>query len=653
LSISLIYLRGLSLPATGTPPHHTISEIKMTYEKISLPLQSLDTATDDVKPILEGVHKKFGKIPNIVATMANAPVTLQNYAALGANFANAGFKPAEQQIIFLTISVENGCDYCTAAHSTALKGGFKMPAEIVAAIRDNASTGDVERDALIETVRELVRGKGYLSAQTRDAFLAAGYTLTQLIDLLSAIAMKTLTNYLHPLPHPPPLPANPAQAFKPPPPRRRPPPRHADIKRFVARPPPPGILRRMSGRCRRYKMTHPTKPLSGPLVLLMATAISATAANLYYSQPLVPAIGETFGLSEGSMGLIPSAAQLGYAAAILLISPLGDTMSRRTLISYLSVLLTLALLGIWAAPSFGVLIAAAIAVGLGANITQQLIPLGAALSTPEHRGRIMGTLMTGLTIGILLSRTVSGSIAEYFGWRSVFLFAAILASLFGVLLRMNLPSNRPKVTLSYPALIASMFGLVRRHKLLRESALTGALWFAAFNALWATLAIHVTGEPLNYGVQQAGLFGLVGLAGIFGAKLAGRLVDSQGPARIITAALGLVTAAFVVLFFWGESLGGLIVGVILLDLGVFGAQIPNQVRVFSIDPNAQSRMNAVYMLGYYLAAAIGSAGGVKVMSIAGWHGVAVFGLLLAITALLHHLIRNMRKIMPAHPSAAG
>ncbi|MBU2961841.1 MFS transporter [Citreicella sp. C3M06] len=383
--------------------------------------------------------------------------------------------------------------------------------------------------------------------------------------------------------------------------------------------------------------TSTPTPLSRPLLLLMATAIAATAANLYYNQPLLPSIQQSLGLDDGAVGLVPSATQLGYAAAILFISPLGDVMNRRSLIGYLSILLTLSLLAVFVAPGFFVLIIAFFAVGLGANITQQLLPIGASLAPPARKGAIMGTLMTGLTIGILLSRTVSGTIAEYFGWRAVFLVAAAMAALFGVLLRMNLPDNKPKVSLSYPALIVSMFGLLRKHRLLRESALTGALWFAAFNALWATLAIHVTGEPFDYSVQQAGLFGLVGMAGIFGAKLAGRLVDTHGPARIIAVALGLVVASFAVLAIWGDSMAGLVSGIILLDLGVFGAQIPNQVRVFSIDPNAQSRMNAVYMLGYYIAAALGSAVGVKVMSVAGWHGMAMFGLALASLGLVHHL----------------
>lgn len=386
--------------------------------------------------------------------------------------------------------------------------------------------------------------------------------------------------------------------------------------------------------------TSKSTTLSQPLLFLMAAAIAATAANLYYNQPLLPSIQETFGLSDGELGLIPSATQLGYAAAILLISPLGDVMRRRSLIGYLSILLTLSLFSVFLAPSFIVLMVAFFIVGLGANITQQLLPIGASLAPPERKGAVMGTLMTGLTTGILLSRVVSGSIAEYFGWRSVFLIAGLLAAAFGILLRRNLPDNAPKASLSYPALIASMFGLVRKHRLLRESVLTGALWFAAFNALWATLAIHVTDAPFSYNVQQAGLFGLVGMAGIVGAKLSGRLVDRLGAARIITAALGLVVTSFVVLAIWGDSLVGLIVGIILLDVGVFGAQIPNQVRVFSIDPAAQSRMNAVYMLGYYLAAAIGSALGVKVMSLAGWYGLTLLGMALASIALAHHLIRQ-------------
>ena len=379
------------------------------------------------------------------------------------------------------------------------------------------------------------------------------------------------------------------------------------------------------------------KSIPTPLLLLMAIAVSASAANLYYSQPLLPFMGAAFGVSQSSIGFIPFATQIGYATAILLISPLGDTMVRRTLVNYLSILLTTASLAVLLAPSFAVLVIAFFLIGIGASITHQLIPLGAALSNPETRGKTLGTLMTGLTVGILLSRTLSGSIAEYYGWRAVFFVTTILAALIGILLRAYLPSNQPKVSLGYFELIQSMFVLLKKHKLLRDSTLVGASWFAAFSALWATLAIHVTDAPLFLTVQQAGLFGLIGLAGIFGAKASGQLVESVGPRRLITIALMIVVLSFVVLATWGDSISGLVVGIILLDLGVFAAQIPTQVRVFSIDPDAQSRLNAVYMLGYYTAAALGSLAGVKVMSTWGWTGVSIFGLILATAGLLYHL----------------
>lgn len=391
-----------------------------------------------------------------------------------------------------------------------------------------------------------------------------------------------------------------------------------------------------------------SSPISRGLLLLMTIAVAATAANLYYNQPLLADMAASLGVSQGTIGMIPSATQFGYAVATLLISPLGDTMDRRLLIRNLSITLAMASLGVFLSPSLWPLLVASFVVGLGANITQQLIPLAASLSTPQRRGKVIGTLMTGLTIGILLSRTLSGSIAEYWDWRSVFLVAAILAIVIGVSLYRQLPSRAPAVKMAYPRLIASMFTLLKRHALLRESALTGALWFAAFNAMWATLALHVTDTPFDYSVQQAGLFGIIGLAGIIGAKASGRLVNRVGAGPLISLALTMVVAAFAVLGLWGDSLTGLIIGIILLDLGVFAAQIPNQVRVFSIDPEAQSRMNAVYMLCYYTGAGLGSAVGVKMMSLFGWQGMAVFGLTLGALALVHHLLRQRRPAAPSH-----
>lgn len=380
--------------------------------------------------------------------------------------------------------------------------------------------------------------------------------------------------------------------------------------------------------------------LSKSLLFLIAISIAATVSNLYYNQPLLPAIGTSMGINDIYLGYIPSASQLGYAVAILFISPLGDTMNRKLLISYLSITLTIALFSIYLAPNFLTLLIATFMVGLSANITQQLIPLVASLSKPEEKGKNIATVMMGLTIGILLSRTISGSIAEYFGWESVFLVAAIVAIIIAVLLNRILPNNKASVSLPYFKLIKSMFELIKIHAVLRQAAITGFLWFTAFNALWATLAIHVMGDTFSYSVQQAGLFGFVGLAGIFGAKISGKFINDMGANRLITIALTFIITGFLIMFLFGDSLIGLVIGILLVDLGVFGAQIPNQFRIFSIDPKAQSRMNAVYMLFYYLGAAIGSILGVKVISTFNWQALTIFAGILSLIAIIYHLIKT-------------
>lgn len=384
--------------------------------------------------------------------------------------------------------------------------------------------------------------------------------------------------------------------------------------------------------------------LSSGLVFLMALTISATVANLYYNQPLLPSIGESLGISSGHLGFIPSATQLGYAAAILFISPLGDRFDRKLLIRFLSITLVFGSLATYFSSSLVPLVLASFVVGVSSNITQQLIPLAASLSTPEEKGRVIGSLMTGLTIGILVSRTISGAIAEHFGWQMVYLFAAALAVVFGLLLMKFLPHSTPTSNLPYPKLLMSMLSLFKQHALLRNATITGGLWFAAFNALWATLAIHVADAPFHYTAEQAGLFGVLGLAGISSAKIAGRLVNKYGSKLLISVGISLVIAGFVVFALFGDTLTGMIVGVLLVDFGVFGSQIPNQVRIFSIVPKAQSRINAVYMLGYYLFGALGSMFGVQVLSAMQWHGLTIFALILSGSALAYHQITSKKTV---------
>lgn len=387
-------------------------------------------------------------------------------------------------------------------------------------------------------------------------------------------------------------------------------------------------------------MTKPqpqqNQSLSRFILLLMTTAIAATAANLYYNQPILPLIAREFALNNSQIGSIPALTQFGYAFALLFISPLGDSIARRRLISVLSCLLVIACSMAVVATNLALLLVAVFLIGVSANITQQLIPFAASMVSKENKGATLGTLMMGLTLGILLSRTLSGLVAEHLGWRSVFVMSAVLAAFFGILLQLFLPSNKPQSNLGYWALIKSTLGLFAQHKSLQIFTLSGACWFAAFNVLWATLALYVYEQPFNYSTQQAGLFGVIALAGVIGAKASGKWVNILGSKALIMYALILGAIGFAVSGLFTGNLLALIVGIILIDFAIFSAQVANQVRVFSIDPAAQSRINGIYMLGYYLGGALGSIAGVKAFSLYQWPGVVVVG----ITFILLSVIFN-------------
>jgi len=371
-----------------------------------------------------------------------------------------------------------------------------------------------------------------------------------------------------------------------------------------------------------------SQSLSRFILLLMTAAIAATAANLYYNQPILPLIGHEFDLNNAQLGSIPALTQFGYAFALLFLSPLGDSIARRRLIGILSYLLVAACVFAAISPSLPVLLLSVFLIGVSANITQQLIPFAASMVSPENKGATLGTLMMGLTIGILLSRTLSGFVGEQFGWRSVFVMSAALAAVFGVLLRIFLPTNTPHTTLRYFPLIKSSLSLFIKHKSLQKFTLAGTFWFASFNVLWATLAIYVSDAPFNYNAQQAGLFGVIALAGVIGAKSSGKWVNKLGSKTLVMMALAAIGFAITGLF--AGNLVSLIVGIILIDFAVFSAQVANQVRVFSIDPAAQSRINGIYMLGYYTGGALGSMAGVKAFALYQWPGVVVVSIVFII-----------------------
>ncbi|MGP8438373.1 MFS transporter [Paraburkholderia fungorum] len=373
------------------------------------------------------------------------------------------------------------------------------------------------------------------------------------------------------------------------------------------------------------------------LLLLLATIAGVAVANIYYNQPLLDNFRQSFPSSASWVGAVPAVTQLGYAAGMLLLAPLGDRFDRRRLILLQIVGMCIALVVAAAAPTLSVLIIASLAIGVLATIAQQAVPFAAELAPASARGHAVGTVMSGLLLGILLARTAAGLVAEYFGWRAVFGVSVVALLVLAVVIILRLPKSKPTSTLPYGKLMVSMWHLIVEHRALREASLTGAAMFAAFSIFWSVLALLLAGAPFHLGPQAAGLFGIVGAAGAMAAPLAGKFSDRRGPRTIITVSIVLVAISFVVFALSAKSIVGLVIGVIVLDIGVQAAQISNQSRIYALKPEARSRVNTVYMVAYFIGGAVGSGVGAVVWPAFGWIGVSVAGVAFAGLAAWNHL----------------
>lgn len=383
--------------------------------------------------------------------------------------------------------------------------------------------------------------------------------------------------------------------------------------------------------------TH--EKLPGSLILLLAASAGFGVAALYYSQPMLGVLGPDIGASARSVGFVPTLTQLGYALGILLLAPLGDRFDRRRIILAKASVLVLALLGAAFSPSVAPLLAASLVIGLAATLAQDVVPAAATLAPEAHRGRIVGTVMTGLLLGILLSRVLAGFVAEHFGWRAMFVVAAVSIALIGVAAARGLPRLRPTTHLGYGALLGSLGGLWKRHGALRRAAFAQALLSVGFSAFWSTLAVMLHGAPFHLGSAAAGAFGLAGAAGALAAPVAGRLADRRGPELVIRMGAALVAVSFAAMLFApllatpAARLGLIVVAAIGFDFGLQAALIAHQTIVYGIDPGARSRLNAVFFTGVFVGMATGSALGALVLAQWGWSGVAAMASVSALGAL--------------------
>lgn len=373
------------------------------------------------------------------------------------------------------------------------------------------------------------------------------------------------------------------------------------------------------------KMTRHHHGLSPALIALMSIATGLSVASNYYAQPLLDAIARAFSLSPDLAGFIVTAAQLGYAAGLLFLVPLGDMFERRRLIVSMTLLAAGGMLITASSTTLGMMVLGTALTGLFSVVAQILVPLADTLAAPEKRGKVIGTIMSGLLLGILLARTVAGLLASLGGWRTVYWVASVLMVIMAIALWRGLPKVKQDTQLNYPQLLGSIFTLFAKEKVLRTRALLGCLSFANFSILWTSMAFLLASPPFNFSEGVIGLFGLVGAAGALGARPFGSLADKGKAHLTTTVSLGLLLLSWLAIAWGQNSVLALIIGILLLDLTVQGVHITNQTVIYRLKPEARNRLTAGYMTSYFVGGAAGSLISASAWQHAGWTGVSIAG----------------------------
>ena len=385
------------------------------------------------------------------------------------------------------------------------------------------------------------------------------------------------------------------------------------------------------------------KRVSDTVLYLMSLSAGLIVANLYYNQPLLQMISESFGVTESAVSNVALATQLGYAVGLLFVIPLGDMVSNQKILKIDFTLMIISLLAAVFSTSLWFLVVASFFIGCTSALPQLFVPMAAQLSNPENRGRAIGIVMSGLLIGILASRVVSGFIGEQFGWRTMYLIATVMMLLLFIVLKLKLPQVTPVYKGNYKNLMKSLVHFFKAEPSLRLAAVRGGLSFAGLSAFWTTL-VFLMEDNFGYGSGITGTFGLVGVVGALAASVVGKLSDKMSKNRIIITATSIFIFSWTVFLFSHHSIIGIIIGVILIDLGQQSLHIANQNIIFSKNENARNRINTVYMVIFFMGGALGTILGALAWQHYQWTGVSVLGLALSLLLLMAHLVFGNKEI---------
>jgi len=371
------------------------------------------------------------------------------------------------------------------------------------------------------------------------------------------------------------------------------------------------------------------------LVWLFAIASGLSVANVYYAQPLLDVLAQDFGISHAAVGGVVTATQIGCALALLLLVPLGDRVDRRRLMAFQLLALVVVLVVVAMASTASALLLGMLAVGLlGTAMTQGLIAYAASAAAAHEQGRIIGSAQSGVFMGLLLARVFAGSVGDLAGWRGVYLCSAVLMLIIALPLWQRLPTlTVTPNAMSYPRLIASMLTLLRQEKVLQVRGVLALLMFAAFNIFWSALVLPLSAPPYGFSHTIIGAFGLVGVIGALAAMRAGQWADRGYAQRTSAFALIALLLAWWPLSQMAVSLGVLVIGIVLLDLGGQALHVTNQSMIFRNRPEAHSRLVGLYMLFYSIGSGLGAISTTATYAYGGWSGVCLLGAAVSFLAL--------------------
>jgi predicted MFS family arabinose efflux permease len=396
-----------------------------------------------------------------------------------------------------------------------------------------------------------------------------------------------------------------------------------------------------------------TTGMSSGMTFLFAVAGAAAVGNLYWAQPLLNEIATELGLSLSLSGTLLTVTQLGYALGVLLLVPLGDVLNRRRFIPVVMVFAAIALFASGFAPTYQTLLPSLAAVGLTAVAGQLLLPLAGDLAHEHERGRVIGSIASGILTGILLSRTISGLVADTFGWRAIYIAAGAVTAGLAVLIVAKLPDDRPRPPLSYGKLLASIYSVVQRNNAAQVTLVLGACAFSVFTMFWTGLTFLLSAPPFSYSLTQIGLVGLVGLAGALAARRAGKLHDMGWSTPAAGLGLILTLASLAIAAAGSTSIVLILIAVLFIDIAIQGVNVLNQTRLFSIEPQSRSRLNTAFVVCNFIGGAIGSVLAGLLWQAGGWYlltgGEAV---IIIIGLIVWFLFRStLRAVEATHDTA--